>query len=78
MDAEFSIPNFYRDIKVLIKEAMTDTSLDSIVQLQEDFRKVDEAKAKEQSKSYTIRNMFDDMYADLTEKSDRKSEGKTL
>lgn len=78
MDAEFSIPNFYRDIKILIKEAMTDTSLDSIVQLQEDFRKVDEAKAKEQSKSYTIRNMFDDMYADLTEKSDRKSEGKTL
>lgn len=76
--ADFTIANIYRDVKILVNEAKQWHDLETIIELQETFKKLDEIRAWEFSKNYRIEELYDGAIWDLTIKSDRKKEGKTL
>ena len=78
MLASFTVPNLSRDLKILINESEQWKDLETIIDLQNTFKKIDEIKAMEFSKNYRIAELYDWAIWDLTIKSERKKTWKTL
>lgn len=81
MTTAFSFPNFYEDIKILVKELIMGKSweeFDKLVNIQKIFLDIDEKKASNMAKSFLIENLYDEAIIELDRRSERKKQGKIL
>lgn len=70
----FSFPNFYDDIKILLRKYVMEKPWDEfekLIDIQTRFEFIEKQRAVSQSKKYQIREAYDTLMVDLMEKKDR-------
>lgn len=81
LSATYTIPNFWNDVKILLKELVMWTpgdQYDKVLSLHKIMKELDEKKTFDFSKRYLIRELYDWAMADLERKEQRKSKWLTL
>lgn len=81
LSATYTIPNFWNDVKILLKELVMGTpwdQYDKVLSLHKIMKELDEKKTFDFSKRYLIRELYDGAMADLERKEQRKSKWLTL
>ena len=81
MTIPFCFPNFYDDIKILLRKYIMERPWDEfekLVNLQEKFWFIEKQRAENQSQKYMVREVYDSVIVELMEKKKRLSEWKLL
>ena len=74
MTTSFSFPSFYDDIKILLRKYIMEKPWDEferLVELQQKFNLIEEKRASDLAKNYEIREIYDEIMEDLTDKYNR-------
>lgn len=74
MTISFSFPDFYDDIKILLRKYIMERNGDEfekLVLLQEKFLYIEKQKAENQSQKYMVREIYDNVIVELMEKKER-------
>lgn len=77
----FSFPNFYDDIKILLRKYVMEKQGDEfekLVDIQSRFEFIEKQRAVNQSKKYLVREIYDNLIVDLMGKKERLQKGLLL